>query len=123
VTDTPPTAALCLCAGFLGGQKRNGSYYLVFSQVMIYIRQVSFVIGKSAYKHGITNYAIQTCLLNIRRDIVLEEESDKRLLIGFDHNGNSLELIGIMQNDTLYIIHAMKLRRQFYHLLAEAKDD
>jgi hypothetical protein len=34
-----------------------------------------------------------------------------------------LELIGVMQNDTLYIIHTMKLRKQFYHLLAEAKDD
>ena len=84
---------------------------------------MSFIIGKSAYKHGITEYAIHTCLLNIRRDIVLDEERDKRLLIGFDHNGNPLELIGVMQNDALYIIHAMKLRKQFYHLLVEAKDD
>jgi hypothetical protein len=52
---------------------------------------------------------------------MLTGEPEKRLLVGFDHNGNPLELIGIVRDNTLMIIHAMKLRRQFYPLLEETK--
>jgi hypothetical protein len=82
---------------------------------------VDTIIIESAHKHGISDYAINTCLLNVRRDIMLTEDPEKRLLVGFDHNGNPLELIGIVRDDTLLIIHAMKLRRQFYPLLEETK--
>jgi hypothetical protein len=50
---------------------------------------------------------------------MLEEEPLKRLYAGFDSNGNPLEIIAIIEDDTIKVIHAMKLRRQYYYLLEE----
>jgi hypothetical protein len=58
-------------------------------------------------------------LLNLKSDLVLDEEPEKRLFVGFDNSGNPLEIIGLIEDDTLIIIHAMKLRKQFYELLKE----
>jgi hypothetical protein len=78
---------------------------------------LQYVVLDSAYKHGITEYAINHCLLNVRNEVILETYPDKILFVGFDHNGNPLEVIGIMEDETLVIIHAMGLREKFYHLL------
>jgi hypothetical protein len=51
---------------------------------------------------------------------MLEEEPEKRLYIGFDNNGNALEVIGILQGNVLTIRHAMKLRKSYIPLLEEA---
>jgi hypothetical protein len=32
--------------------------------------------------------------------------------VRFDHNANPLESIGVMEGDTLVVIHAMRLRKQ-----------
>jgi hypothetical protein len=52
---------------------------------------------------------------------VIEDPPPKRLFVGFDHKGTALEIIAIedVEQDRLVIIHAMKLRKQFYHLLSE----
>jgi hypothetical protein len=78
---------------------------------------MKLVIKNSACKHGISEYAMRTCLLNLKSDIILDEEPEKRLFVGFDESGNPLEIIGLIEDDTLIIIHAMKLRKQFYELL------
>jgi hypothetical protein len=80
-------------------------------------RMVSIVITESAHKHGVSDYAINTCLQNFQRDIILEDDPEKRLFVGFDHNGNALEVIAIIQGDVLTVIHAMKLRKQYFGLL------
>jgi hypothetical protein len=82
---------------------------------------LNIVIKKSAFKHGISGYSINACLLNVCADVLLLDDPEKRLFIGFDNNGNPLEVIGIMEAGTLTIIHAMKLRKQFHYLLEEMK--
>jgi hypothetical protein len=52
-------------------------------------------------------------------EIILEAEPEKRLFVGFDHNANPLEIIGVVEGETLVVIHAMKPRKQFYQLLEE----
>jgi hypothetical protein len=82
---------------------------------------MEIVILDSAYKHGISKQCIYSCLLNFRSDMVLDDSPPKRLFVGFDHLGNALEIIAIedIERDCLVVIHAMKLRKQFYHLLGE----
>jgi hypothetical protein len=42
--------------------------------------------------------------------------------VGFDQNGKALEIIGVMKDDTFMVIHAMKLRSQFFYLLGGNND-
>jgi hypothetical protein len=65
--------------------------------------------------------SIYSCLYNSVSDILLEIFPPKRLFIGFDHRGNALELIALedFELNRLVIIHAMKLRKQYYHLLLQ----
>jgi len=74
----------------------------------------------SAYKHGITKQSIQSCLLYFHCDIVIDDPPPKRLFVGFDHQGTPLEIIAIEdeEQDRLVVIHAMKLRKQFYQFLS-----
>jgi hypothetical protein len=80
---------------------------------------MELVILDSALKHGITEQSIRSCLLNFHSDLLLVDVPVKRLFVGFDHLGSALEVIAIedSENDRMVIIHAMKLRKQFYHLL------
>ena len=80
---------------------------------------MDIVILDSAYKHGITGESILSCLFNVRGDKVLDDPPPKRLLAGFDHLGNALEIIAIEDDEQkcLVVIHAMKLRKQFFYLL------
>jgi hypothetical protein len=50
---------------------------------------------------------------------VIDIPPPKRLFVGFDHLGKALEIIAIedIEQDRLVVIHAMKLRKQFYYLL------
>jgi hypothetical protein len=84
---------------------------------------MKIVFLDSAYKHSVTEYAITQCLINVRAEAILEEAPEKRLFIGFDHNGNPLEVIGIIDDEILTIIHAMKLRKQYFYLLEETSNE
>ena len=79
------------------------------------------VILDSAYKHGITDESIYACLYNMRGDKILDDPPPKHLVAGFDHIGNALEIIAVedIKRDRLVVIHAMRLRKQFYYLLGE----
>jgi hypothetical protein len=63
--------------------------------------------------------SIRSCLLNFHSDLLLEDVPVKRLFAGFDHLGSALEIIALEDSelDRLVVIHAMKLRKQFQHLL------
>jgi len=80
---------------------------------------MDIVILDSAYKHDVTKESIIFCLLHLHNDVVIDDVLSKRLFVGFDHIGNALEIIAINddEQDRLVVIHAMKLRKQFYHLL------
>jgi hypothetical protein len=84
---------------------------------------MKIVILDSAYKHDITAYAITQCLINAHAEAILEEAPEKRLFVGFDHNGNPLEVIGVVEGEALTIIHAMKLRKQYFYLLEETSNE
>jgi hypothetical protein len=86
---------------------------------------MDIVILSSAYKHGITKESIYSCLFNCKSDIVLESPSLKRLIVGFDHQGNALEIIALEETERnrLVVIHAMKLRKKYYHLLVEDSNE
>jgi hypothetical protein len=83
-------------------------------------RGVKVVILKSALKRGVSETAINHCLLTVRSEAILIQEPEKRLIVGFDHNANPLEIIGIVDNDVLFVIHAMKLRKKYFYLLEES---
>jgi hypothetical protein len=80
---------------------------------------MEIVILESAYKHGMTAKSIYTCLFSCTADIVLEDPPTKRLFAGFDHRGNALEIIALedSEHNRMVVIHAMKLRKQYRHLL------
>jgi hypothetical protein len=80
---------------------------------------MDILILDSAHKHGISDESIYSCLLNVRGDKLLDDPPPKRLLVGFDHVGKALEIIAVEEEERnlLVVIHAMKLRTQFYYLL------
>ena len=80
---------------------------------------MEIVILDSAYKHGVSEQSILSCLLYFQNDMAIADDQPKRLFVGFDHLGTALEIIAIenVEQDRLVVIHAMRLRKQFYHLL------
>ena len=80
---------------------------------------MEIVILNSALKHNITKESILFCLFHLHNDIVIDDILSKRLFVGFDHLGKALEIIAIddEEQDHLVVIHAMELRKQFFHLL------
>jgi len=49
----------------------------------------------------------------------------RRLIVGFDHRGVALEIIALeeIEQNHLVVIHAMKLRKKYYHLLKEDSNE
>jgi hypothetical protein len=80
---------------------------------------MDILILDSAYKHGITEESIYSCLFNVRGGKLLNEPPPKHLLAGFDHLGNAIELITIEEEgrNLLVVIHAMRLRKENRYLL------
>jgi hypothetical protein len=78
-------------------------------------------INESALKHDVTGADIHRALDTVLFDSLLPKYSNKYLLIGFDLNGNLLEIMyNIGQDGSVNIFHAMKCRKEFYHFLAGA---
>jgi uncharacterized DUF497 family protein len=74
--------------------------------------------SKSSFKHGVTMADIKRAIINVLYDDILDEENDKHLLIGFDGNGNLLEILyNVIDIDTIRVFHAMKCQDVFIELL------
>jgi hypothetical protein len=86
---------------------------------------MDIVILPSAYKHGITERSIYSCLFNCNSDIALENPPLKRLMVGFDHRGIALEIMALEETkrNRLVVFHAMRLRKKYYHLLLEDSNE
>ena len=79
---------------------------------------VAIEFNPSAFKHNITEEAIRRAIINVVYDDIWDSDKDKHLLMGFDNNGNLLEIMYNMIDDqSINVFHAMKCRSIYYHLL------
>ena len=82
------------------------------------MKNVSVEFNPSAFKHGISETAIRNAIINPIYDDVWDDSADKHLLLGFDFNGNLLEIMyNIIDEQSVNIFHAMKCRKIYYNLL------
>ncbi|WP_059369374.1 hypothetical protein [Treponema endosymbiont of Eucomonympha sp.] len=71
---------------------------------------MSIKILDSAHKHNLSDDSRRACLAKEHAEQLLDYPPEKRLYAGFDHNGNPLEIIALIEDNTIKVIHAMKLR-------------
>jgi len=83
---------------------------------------VNIIINESALKHkDITEEDIHRALSLPLADRLMPNYQNKYLLIGFDCNGNLLEIMYNIRTDGSYnVFHAMKCRKEFYYLAEES---
>jgi len=83
---------------------------------------VIIIINESALKHkDITEEDIHRALSLPLADRLMLNYQNKYLLIGFDCNGNLLEIMYNIRSDGSYnVFHAMKCRKEFYYLAEES---
>jgi hypothetical protein len=83
---------------------------------------MTVIINESALKHkDITEEDILQALAFPLVDRLMPKYQNKYLLIGFDRNGNLLEIMYNIRTDGNYnVFHAMKCRKEFYHLAEES---
>jgi hypothetical protein len=80
--------------------------------------QIVIEFNESAFKHGCTEADICNAIAAWLYDDLWDAETDKHLLIGFDLNGNVLEVMYNANDDqTLNVFHAMKCRNIYLRLL------
>jgi uncharacterized DUF497 family protein len=73
--------------------------------------------SKSALKH-VTKEDIQRAMINVIFDDILDDDKDRHLLMGFDGNGNLLEILyNVIDDDSIRVFHAMKCTNEFIRLL------
>ncbi|MCL2269934.1 MAG: hypothetical protein FWC24_01190 [Treponema sp.] len=79
---------------------------------------MTVIINESALKHrDIAKEDIHHALAHPLVDRLMPEYNNKYLLIGFDRNGNLLEIMYNIRTDGSYnVFHAMKCRKDFYFL-------
>ena len=79
---------------------------------------VAINFSQSAFKHGFSKVDICNAVINVLYDDILDEATDKHLLIGFDGNGKLLEILyNMLDDNTVRVFHAMKCRNAFKRLL------
>jgi len=83
---------------------------------------MTVIINEAALKHkDITEEDILQALELPLVDRLMPKYHNKYLLIGFDRNGNLLEIIYNIRTDGSYnVFHAMKCRKEFYYLAEES---
>ena len=83
---------------------------------------MTIIINESALKRKeISEEDILQALAFPLVDRLMPEYRNKYLLIGFDRKGNLLEIMYNIRSDGGYnVFHAMKCRKEFYHLAEES---
>ena len=83
---------------------------------------MTVIINESALRHkDITEEDILQALALPLVDRLMPKYQNKYLLIGFDRNGNLLEIMYNIRKDGSYnVFHAMKCRKEFYRLAEES---
>jgi hypothetical protein len=78
-------------------------------------------INKSALRHSIVEEDIMCALTLPLVDRLMPEYRNKYLILGFDRNGNLLEIMYNIRVDGSYnVFHAMKCRKEFYQYAEES---
>jgi len=83
---------------------------------------MTVIINESALRHkDIAEEDILCALALPLVDRLMPRFQNKYLLIGFDRNGNLLEIMYNIRIDGSYnVFHAMKCRKEFYYLAEES---
>lgn len=78
-------------------------------------------IRQSARKHGVTDPEMHHA---VNHPLVVYEQDDAKVLyLGPDPAGNLLEIVTVLRVDeTEIVIHAMRMRRKYEHLLPRGED-
>jgi hypothetical protein len=76
------------------------------------------IFKPTAFRHGVSEADISHAFDHPRYDHVMPDETDKNLLIGFDRNGNPLEILyNVLDGNTINVFHAMKCRKTYRALV------
>jgi hypothetical protein len=79
---------------------------------------VAIEFNPAAFKHGVSEADIRNAVMNALYDDVLDDVNDRHLVLGFDCNGNLLEILyNIIDENSMNVFHAMNCRSIFFHLL------
>jgi hypothetical protein len=74
-------------------------------------------INKSALKHSISETDIRIALVNFIYEDPIAGEENKFLAIGFDGNGNLVEIVyEYLEDETIHVFHAMRCRKAVLEL-------
>jgi len=77
---------------------------------------VGIIYNKSAFKHGFTEADIEWAFLHPIRNGLLEDYKNKYLLIGFNTDGNPIEVMyNRIDEGHVNVFHAMRCRKEFLH--------
>jgi hypothetical protein len=80
----------------------------------------SIEFNQAAFKHGVTKDNIRWAVTHSRYEGPLENADNQHLLLGFDTNGNLLEILyNRIDAETVNIFHAMKCRSIYFSLLKD----
>jgi hypothetical protein len=79
--------------------------------------QADIEFNHAAFKHGITEVDIRWAFKHWLFDQPVIGGDNKHLLIGFDRNGNPLEILyNVIADGRINVFHAMKCRPAWRHL-------
>ena len=78
------------------------------------------LFNPAAFKHNVTEKDIEAAMVTPLFDELIEGYDNKYLLIGFDINGNLIEIMyNLVNEDIANIFHAMKCRSELLRKLQE----
>ena len=76
--------------------------------------KTEIVYAPSAFRHGFSEADIRQAVLTHIRNVLIDEYEDKYAIIGFDTNGNALEILyNLLDDETIKVYHAMRCRKSF----------
>jgi hypothetical protein len=76
--------------------------------------EIAIEFNDSAFRHGVAKEDIKHAIITKVYDAPLNGFPDKYAVIGFDTNGNPLEILyNPIDDDTISVFHAMKVRKTF----------
>ncbi|MDR2597150.1 MAG: hypothetical protein LBC76_07520 [Treponema sp.] len=80
----------------------------------IFIMYINISFNPSAFKHGVTEDDIRWAVNTHICDVLIDEYNDKYAIIGFDKNGNLIEIIyNLIDEQSINVFHAMQCRNSF----------
>jgi hypothetical protein len=88
---------------------------------------VAIEFNPSAFKHNVTETDIRWAFDTVRYDGWFNagegQDKDKYLLIGFNRQGNPLEILyNFIDDNTVNVFHAMRCRDIYYHLIQKEEN-